>query len=194
MARINGELLSAPGAAAGKRSIVDDSTYDIAKQIRDKYRILAHINYRWDTQVGITENDFITATSIIEPLGTNYYGILNVRAMGGEKDIKKIFGVKGLWHGGGGNIRNPHTNLTGFEAFRDKILSNPARRSTLESLRRPYWGTKVPQWIYLEYGDDGSQTGNITPPGNALGLTKDPKSIFTRWGKSLRARIRAARI
>ncbi len=186
MARINGELLSAAGAAGGNRSIVASATYDVAEKTRNKYRFLAKINYRWDTQVGITQNDFITATALIAELGVNHFGILNIRAMGTEKDIAKIANVPGLWHQG----------KRAFSSFETKVLNKPPTRIKLESLRLPYWttlngGHKVPQWIYLEYGDDG---GGLTPPGNALLQTKSPKHIFRIWKTALRTKIRAARI
>jgi len=183
--RIQGELLAAPGG--GKASVADASAANIAEQIRDKYRFTARTNYRWDTQIGITQNEFTTATAEIARLGVASYGILNVRAMGDERDIAKIAGVPKLWHLGGGY----------FARFQQVILGSTQKAVQLASLRAPYWGSKVPQWIYLEYGDTGTQnspSGKVTPPGLALFYARDPKYIYRRWNTFIKNRIKALKI
>lgn len=178
-------------------SIASLSAEDVARQIRNKYRDGALRKYKWDTQVGITRDAFITATAEIGELGEAEYGALNIRAMGGESDIDKIAGIQGLWHGGGGNIIGK-SGLTGFEAFKTKILGNHKAAGKLKSLRDPYWGTKVPQWIYLEWGDTGGEerlsAGVVTPPALALLFAKDPKYVFQRWTSLVRQMLQNRKV
>ena len=185
-------------------SIASLSAEDIATQIRNKYRNGALRKYQWETQVGITRESFITATAEIGKIGEAEYGALNLRAMGDERDIAKIKGVPELWHMGSGKKVPTNSKgvpfadgLTGFEAFRSKILGNYNAKAYLFALRESYWGNKVPQWIYLEWGDTGGEgrpEGTVTGPALALYFAKDPKYVFQRWTALVRQMLQNRKV
>jgi hypothetical protein len=92
-------------------------------------------------QVGFDIAQFRQNISKVYALGPHEFGIIDTDVLGGEEEIEEIFGLPNFWHQGTGS----------FDLF-FAYIQDPANKADLASRRRAVWGSKTPQWIYLEYG------------------------------------------
>lgn len=134
-------------------------------------------------QVGFDLTQFLANIRGPQRIRAAEYAILDTRKMGTLDDLEEIAFVSGLWHEHG----------QAFDSFRRLVFDKPDQRDRLAGWRQMIWGSKTPQWIFLENGTldiPGINPGG--PPANFIRNAKEPTALFAKWKQIIRERLSAA--
>ena len=121
--------------------------YDAAEGVKNFVQVQVQQDWQGaeSQQVGFDLGNFIRIIDDVEVTGEGGYGILNINKMGTAEDFEQIAGVPTMWHMG----------LRMGDSFRRLIVEKPATRQMLAADRQTIWGSKEPQWWFMNYGNLG---------------------------------------